>query len=1042
MGAAPLAAQSTDASIAGVVRDSAGHPLGGATVEVRNAATGFEASGGTDARGRFGFVQLPLGGPYRVSARRLGYRPAAHDGYELSLGTRAEVELRLVASPLQLDAVVVRGAGGVARENRVGGNALIDAARIATVPVAGRNFTDLVSLAPTSGVQGALLGQRWTATDYRLDGLQSRNGTRAGEYGAGPFTVSLEAIREFEVNASVYDVTQGRQGGGAVLAATKFGSNDFTASTFAYRRGSALSAAEDFQGRSRDERRFSVTQWGGSAGGPIVRDRLHYFVAFDRQDSREPLFVGQLRTSADERALGIARDSLTRLLDVLSRGYGLEDPASQVGELRRSPVANTLFGRLDWQLGSRHHATLRHDYSDWSSPLSGGVDQPIALREARSDFHSAEHQSLLSLRSALGNVQNELRLGVSSAARRLTPVTPLPRGFVRVRSRLSDGTTGDTRVQFGGNRLAPDDSRETQLQLVDVASFRRGGVLFTVGTDNSFSRLRTYVAESQSGLFEFESIADLEAKRPSRYSRSVALLEAAPATRQRVLETGAFAQGEWRPAGRLTATLGLRWDGTAFLDGAARNEAVERSLGVRTDRRPSDWSKWQPRGQLVWDAGGDGRTLVRVGGGRFAAQLPYYLQHNQLLNDGRRVADIVLTGAAIPTPDFAAYRIDPSTIPGLPAGASAPPTYVNVVAPGFRTPSTWKGSLSLRRALAPWLAVTGTLSGSRTTDGYYYVDRNLRDGPAFTLDAERGRGVFVPAATIDARGRTLNSNAWKTTDVGRVLELTSGGESSQRSALLEAALALPRGAALDLSYTYNRARDNTSYGCCLARTATTFTPVRDDPRDLSGSFGAPDVDFRHKLVFSGALPAGAGFRLSGRYVGSTGRPFSLVVNGDINGDEATSNDLAFLFDPDDPATPPDVAAAMRRVLGNAHNVARDYMRHHLGEIAGRNTVHAPWSGRIDARLSKRLHSVGAQSAELTLDVFNFANLLNSRWGSQLVLPVGISSQNPVVQRIPLLNVVGFDQATRRYRYTVNESAGVLQRGGDPYQLQLGVRYNF
>lgn len=1038
------AAQSTDASIAGTVRDSAGAPLAGVAVALRNAETGFETAGTTDARGRFGFVQLPLGGPYRITARRLGYRPAARDGYRLTMGARVELELRLAPSPLRLDPVVVRDEGGAreSRDARGGGNTLIDAARIAAVPAVGRNFTDLVSLAPTAGAQGALLGQRWTATDYRLDGLQSRNATRAGEYGAGPFTVSLEAIREFEVDASVYDVTQGRQGGGAVRAATKFGTNDFTGSAFAFQRGSALSAAEDFQGVPREARRFSATQWGGSVGGPIVRDRLHYFVAFDRQDSREPLFVGRLRSAADEVAAGIARDSLARLLDVLGRVYGLADAGAQTGELRRAPVANTVFARLDWQLGVRHHATLRHDFSDWRSPLSGGVDQPITLREARSDFRSAEHQSLLSLRSALGAVQNELRLGVSSSTRRLTPVSDLPRGFVRVQSRLPGGTLGDTRVQFGGNRLAPDDSREAQLQVADVASVRRGGVLYTVGTDNSLARLRTYIAESQSGLFEFESIADLEARRASRYSRSVPLLETAPTTRQRVLEVGAFAQGEWRPAARLTATIGVRWDGTAFLDAAARNPAVERTLGLRTDRRPSDWGKWQPRGQLVWDVGGDGKTVARIGGGRFAAQLPYYLQHNQLLNDGRRVADIVRTGAAVPTPDYAAYRNDPSTIPGLPPGAAPPPAFVNVVARDFRTPGTWKGSLSLRRDVAPWLTVTGTLSGSRTTDGYFYVDRNLRDGPAFTLDNEAGRGVFVPAATIDARGRTLNRNAWKTTEVGRVMQLVADGKASQRSAIAEGTVRLPRGAQLDASYTYNRARDNTSYGCCLARTATTFTPVRSDPRDLSGSWGAPDVDFRHKVVVAGTLPPVAGFRLSGRYVGSSGRPFSLVVNGDINGDEATSNDLAFLFDPDDPATPSDVAAAMRRVLANPKNVAREYMRGHLGQIAGRNTVHAPWAGRVDVRLARTVPSVRGQRAELTLDVFNFANLLNPRWGSQLLLPVGISNQNPVVQRIPLLNVVGFDQTTRRYRYTVNENAGVLRRGGDPYQMQLGVRYAF
>ena len=173
-----------------------------------------------------------------------------------------------------------------------------------------------------------------------------------------------------------------------------------------------------------------------------------------------------------------------------------------------------------------------------------------------------------------------------------------------------------------------------------------------------------------------------------------------------------------------------------------------------------------------------------------------------------------------------------------------------------------------------------------------------------------------------------------------------------------------------------------------------------------------------------------------------GGPFSAVVNGDINGDEATSNDLAFVFDPDDAETPPAVAASMRRVLDNQRNVTRAYLRDNLGRVAPRNGAAVPWTERTDLRLAKTLGIVRSQSAEVGLDVFNLANLLNSAWGAEYLLPVGISNQNPVVQRVPLLNVVGFDQATRRYVYTVNENFGVLQMGGAPYQVQLAVRYRF
>jgi len=1034
----PADAQGTDAAIRGRVVAENGAPIGDVIVSVRNVSTGFASSTRSTTAGYYVFAQLPLGGPYDVTARRVGLEPVTKSGYLLTLGVHVRVDFTLVARTTTLAPVVVRADTAGLYRQRLGGSTRIAATTMSDLPAVGRNFTDLASLAPTVGSEFSIGGARATSTDVRIDGMQARNMLRGGELGRGPYTISMEAIREFEVVTNVYDVTQGRMGGGSISAVTKAGTNQLAGSIFAYTRNESLSAPEDYQGRGRDLRQSEVWQMGGSLGGPIVKDRVQYFLAFDRQQSSVPLAIADIRTPQDEIDLGIAKDSLDRFLDILTRKYGVPEGTQMVGIFSRKPVANTLFGRLDWQLGDRHHMTFRNNLSTSDSPNDGVGDQIIAVIESRSSSKSIDNQSLLSVRSSLSSsVSNELKLGFSLADRSLTPNTSIPRGFVRVRSKLPNGTTGDVRLQFGGNRLAPEASGERQYQLINTAYWQYGKQLVTMGVDNSLTYLRTFIPTDEGGLFEFDSLGAFDNLVSSRYTRQVPL-GTPPYAHQNVLDLGAFAQTEWRPSPKLVATLGLRYDVTSFLTAAGRNELVEQKLGIRTDNTPTDWNGVQPRAQIVWDVRADGRDVVRLGAGAFTAQPHYYLQANNIFFDGLQLADLTQTGAAVPQPDYGSYRSSLEMVPGVPNGTS-PPTYINLMGADFRAPVTWKASASYARRVMKTLTLTGTFQAAETRHNYQYFDRNLRDAPAFTLDNEEGRAVFVPANTISAAGRTTARFAYKNPEFTHVLELVSTGRARARTAIVDGSLALPRGGLLRSSYTYNRTRDQSTFSCCIARTASLLTPVKSDPRDLSGSWGPSDYDFRHKVTAFADMPVGWGVTLGARYVGASGRPFSLTVNGDINGDDYSGNDLAFVFDPDDPSTPADIAAAMRRLLDNKNSVARDYIRHNLGRIADRNAGSAPFTNRVDVRGAKRF-TVGRQAVDLVVDVYNFANLLNSKWGGQYLLPQGISASNPTTQQLQLLNVVGFDQATQRYRYTVNENVGVLRKQGNPYQIQLGVRY--
>jgi hypothetical protein len=1023
--------------IAGIVSDADGLPLADVVVEARHVTSGFRVRARTARSGRFVLFDMPLG-EVTVMASRLGFAPAPPRRVVLSMGDQPL--LTLVLAVLPRDTVRVIDRRLPARGDRIGGSTMISRQQIDVLPVPDRNFTSLAALSSRTGSQLSLGGQRWTSTDIRIDGVQSRNMLRAGESNGGPSGIPLDAIQAFEVNTSVFDAAKGRQGGGELSAVTRMGGNATSARLTTFYRNEQLAASSDFLSRPRRDRAASTAQFALTASGAIVRDRAHWLLAVEQQESSEPLRTGDVSTTAAQVASGIARDSLARILAILAQRYGTDTAQQQLGALARTPQARTALLRGDWQLSEQHRGTLRVTTSDWHSPLSGGVDQAIALREARSSFSSREWQVVSELSSQWSaTTHHGLQLALGSSRRALIPESDgVPRGFVQVRSRLPDGTTGNTTVQFGGNRLAPDDSRERTLQLRDRLDFGRGRTVVSVGMDHALTTLSTRIAESQSGLFVFPSIAALASMSPNRFTRTVPVGGEAPITRQHVLELGSYAQADIALSTAWRLTGGVRWDGTLFLSRAPAQPAVDAAFGVRTHRAPRDLAQWQPRAQLLWRRAGRDADVVRVGAGLFRAQLPYYAQHNALLYTGTSLTDIDVRGAAVPTPDFAGYRSG-AAIPGVPEGTVAGPAFVNVNGT-VRAPQTFKTMLAWSHQVTT--AATLTISGEaqRLRDGYQYLDRNLSDAPAFRLAAEAGRGVWVPAASIvAATGVTDVRNAARVPGYARVLSLESAARASQHSASAEVSWT-PRAALTWLAgYTWSHARDNSTYGCCLARTATTFTPIVDDPRQLAQAWGRADFDVRHRIssTVQATPPGRMAFAL--RYLGQSGRPISLVVDGDINGDEANGNDLAFLFDPDALTTPADVAASMRLVMANPRNIARRYIATHLGTIAQRNAIETPWSHRVDARLSHRIALRGGRGAVLLLDVLNAGNLLNRRWGAQYLLPAGISSQNPVVTRLPLLRVVGFDPATQRYRYSVNEGAGVLTKGGEPYQMQVGVR---
>ncbi|MCH7402925.1 carboxypeptidase regulatory-like domain-containing protein [Belliella kenyensis] len=1031
-------AQATNATISGLILDDSKEPLIGANVLVKNESTGFEAGTITGLDGRFQLQQLPLGKPYTVTVSYIGFNTQKLTGYQLNQGDRINVEITMEYGSSDLSEVVVTGDSFKNQVDKLGAVTAIDSKQIKNLPTEGRNFTNLTALSPLQGGGGLNLGgQRRTSTNVTLDGVNARNQLTAGEIARGPYTVSIEAIREFEVATNSYDVTQGRQAGGALNAVTKSGTNTLEGSAFAYHRNDNLASPYDIRGNER-EVVFNNTQWGFSLGGPIIKDKVHFFTVFDRQDAGEPVFIGDIRNEDDELRLRIRKDTLDKFVDVARRLYGVGSE-QQLGEFSRKTVANTFFARIDWQINKRNKLTIRNNYTDWSNPFSVNDNTAINLAEVFGDFSSKENSLLVSLRSiANANTTNELKVQLQHAERGFTvngqlPSNNMPRAIVRVVSPFptenNPNAIQTTNVQIGGQRFLPETNLEQQIHIVNTTYTQQGKFNFTFGTDNMVTYLETLLSSEQNGRFFYNSLTDFENNNPFRYAREVPL-QGLPIVKQTVVDLSLFGQMEVNPHKDVNLVAGLRYDATMFMNEAAFNPTVSNELGIRTDNKPADFRNLQPRIQATWDIKGKNTDVLKFGAGMFAAQPHYYAQVNNIQNSGVMLAAIDVQGDLVPEADFIGYR-NGLEAPGIPEGADFIST-INSVADDFRVPNTFKANLNYNKLIGDRFRIGANVIYSYTFNNYVYLERNMVDDPYFRLSNEGNRGVFVPANTIGSNGQTNWLNSRKSNNVGRVLELNSDGEGYQYALILDGSVRLGKDGYITASYTFNQAFDNTSYNCCVANTST-FLPVVDDSRKLNWAYS--DNQFKHKIVLNGATPTWRGFTMGATLIGIGGSRYSfLVSNGSLQGDFPLNNALAFVFDPNNPDTPQNIRDGYNAILNdpNTSESTKKYLRESFGKIADRNGGENPMFYNLDLRLLKNIKIAGSQRVELSADVFNFMNMLNKDWGVDNNLS---SSRN-------LQSIRGFDQSSQQYIYNVEQGVGILPINGTPWRIQLGLRYSF
>ncbi|MGE8434593.1 carboxypeptidase regulatory-like domain-containing protein [Chryseobacterium joostei] len=1013
-------AQTTQASIVGKVTGPGSLAQEKVKVTIVNESTGFRTETETNSKGEYIFKEIPLGGPYTVIVN-----DDKKEGYSVNFGDQVTVNMNL-GGEKHIEEVKITG-NLKNKIGNLGAATAISAKNIGILPVNGRNFASLTDLSPLSGKNGSISGQLGSSTNFTIDGMTAKNPTSAGattSRSGAPFSISIEAVREFKITTNQYDVTLGRSGGGTVSAVTKSGTNKFSGSAWEYLRTNWLSSPYDIRGNKR-ENDFSTSQFGFTLGGPIIKNKLHFFVAWDHQLDSRPLQIADIKSQDDEKRLNINAGTLNKFLDIARSKYGVGN-TPQFGSFDKVRNSDAAFLRLDWQISEKHLLTLRNNFTH-DLNKNGLVDNTsINFFESYGNDKNLDNSLLLTLRSNLKpNLTNELKAQYlytfQDSYQNNELGKPVPRAIVE---NISTPGLGATNIQFGGHRYGQESFKNNVFQIVDNLYYNTDKVKYTFGADLMYTSSKSIYGSEVNGRFHFRenittnpdnNLYNFEKLTPYRFYREVPLMDDI-SVRSNIWNIGLYGQFQTKIAKGLDLMAGIRLDYGGYPK-AEFNQKLFDEMGIRTDNKIKSFVI-QPRFQFDWNINEENKDFIKFGAGIFSSDINNYMIINNLVFDGKHLATVDVDPAVAGiTPDFYSYRDNYNTVPTLPKDQM--PT-INYTGKDAKIPIVYKANISythffnerFRAGIAGYMALG--------RNNYYYYDRNMVSNPFFTLDNEGGRGVYVPISTI--KGTKLD---WKegriNKNFGRVLELVSDGKVNQFSFVVDTSYRYWKDGEITASYTWSDIKDNTSYNGNVANSATLSTLIQSDPRDLRMTYS--DNQFRNKVVIYGNSPTIAGFTLGLRYSGMGGTRFSMTSGGNINGDFVDTNDLAYIF--------PNIAESILNdpQVGQA---LKDYVKEYNGKIAERNGGKNGFYGVWDIRVAKKIKFDKIGAFELSVDIFNVANLLNKEWGV-----------NETYGNTSMYRIKNFNPATKQFEYEKNISgSGLAPLSGNPYQIQIGAKYSF
>ncbi len=1107
-------AQVTTSSLTGGVSQSGGQPTAGATVKATHVPSGTVYTVTTNESGRFNLANMRVGGPYRVEITYVGQSPSVYDDVFLQLGQPYVLNVTFTDGSTALDEVVVTAQSGSINTDKTGAATNIGVAQINSLPAINRSIADLTRLTPQAN-GFSFAGKDGRYNNFQVDGSNFNNGFGLGDSpvpGAQP--ISIDALEEMQINIAPFDVRQSGFTGAGINAVTRSGTNSLRGSVYGFYRN------QDFAGK-----RIAGTEieniddamsrtLGVRVGGPIVKDKLFFFVNYEQEVNTggDVDGINLWRASSDgvadpDRNITRVRESdLVAVRDHLINQWGY-DPGAYQGYANDAKAENYKFLlRLDYNINDRHRLALRYNQSVSESPsLVNGASGP---RPRSGGGNNAAFNRVSQNSMAFENSNYATENSVRSFALELNSTfsSTASNQFLATYSRIQDVRTspseefpfidiwdtgigtGDANYITAGYELFTknNDMLNNNFGFINNFTLLAGKHTLTFGGSFDVQKFGNNYVRLGTSYYRYATVADFlktgtpDEVAPIMFGLTYPYEGMDPYARTNFGLASLYAQDKFDINEQLELTVGLRAELPLYLNDLMPNPSIDALQLYDTDGNIRTYSTglWpksrvmlSPRVGVRYDVFGDRSLLIRGGTGIFSGRVPFVWLSNMPSNSGVLQNTVEPGSYADVAGWIGGIRFNPDPYHWLnnpPAGSenvfirtpsSGFPSGFALVDDHFRMPSVWRTSIGgdYRIANTP-LVATADLMYTHDINAVMQFGAN-RKPTEYRLDyggdGEHDDREFWPGGANQSRyNDKVGAN-------NGVILANTKEKGYAFNATLGLSVAPRRGIYGGLYYTYNNVKSISDNPGSNASSAWGFSSVNNANDQLlyPSQYALPHRvmgNLSYRLEYANHLAT----TFSLYYDGSHQGRYSYTYNGDINKD-GISGDLMYipndasnlLFEPftaEVRDSEGNVVASKtfsvdeQRAALNDFIDSDDYLSSRRGQYAERNGALMPWFNRVDARILQDFFVTAGgrrHSLQVSLDIQNVGNLLNSDWGiykrmtgSQNMLNVTSVSDSgvPTFRMVP----VGVEMPKK------SDVFGNQSTVSTTWNMMLGLRYIF